>query len=131
MVTCRSFLAAGAALSISLPLTARRFAVAQAAADYQTTSPDPERWDEFLTNISNMWATEPNWTMDQIAAIETPFLVLDGEDEEVIDIDHVRLLAELLPNGTLLLMPGTGHFAMYDQPEKFTRIVADYLDPPA
>ena len=61
-------------------------------------------------------------------SIQTPILVLDGIDEEVIDIDHVRLLADLLPNGELLLMPGTGHFAMVDQPAEFTLIVVDYLD---
>lgn len=63
-------------------------------------------------------------------SIQTPILVLDGIEEEVIDIDHVRLLAELLPNGVLQLMPGTGHFAMIDQPDEFARIVVEYLDSP-
>ncbi len=75
-----------------------------------------------------MWTTEPNWTQEEMRSIQTPILVLDGLEEEVIDIDHVRLLAELLPNGTLELMPGTGHFAMIDQPEAFARIVVNYLD---
>lgn len=102
--------------------------IEQAAADYLTTSPAPERWDEFLANISNMWATEPNWTMEQIASIGTPFLVLDGAEEEAIDLNQTRLMAELMPNATLMLMEGTGHFAMIEQPEKFNRIVLDYLD---
>jgi pimeloyl-ACP methyl ester carboxylesterase len=63
-------------------------------------------------------------------SIQTPILVLDGLEEEVIDVDHARLLAELLPNGTLELLPGTGHFAMIDQPAEFSRIVVDYLDAP-
>jgi pimeloyl-ACP methyl ester carboxylesterase len=75
-----------------------------------------------------MYAAEPNWTRQEMASIQTPVLVLDGIDEEVIDIDHVRVLAELLPNGELLLMPETGHFAMVDQSEEFTRIVVEYLD---
>jgi pimeloyl-ACP methyl ester carboxylesterase len=33
-----------------------------ASAEYQEISPEPERWDEFLGNISNMWATEPIYT---------------------------------------------------------------------
>ncbi|MCA9861202.1 MAG: alpha/beta hydrolase, partial [Thermomicrobiales bacterium] len=81
---------------------------------YQEHSPHPERWDELLANLRNMWTTEPNWTPAEIASIETPVLVLDGLDEEVIDIEHARLMADLLPNGELLLMPDTGHFAMYD-----------------
>ncbi len=95
---------------------------------YREQSPHPDRWDEFVANIYQTWITEPDWSEDQMRSIQTPILVLDGIDEEVIDIDHVRLLADLLPNGELLLMPGTGHFAMVDQPAEFTRIVVDYLD---
>lgn len=95
---------------------------------YQEQSPHPERWDELMSNMRATWTTEPNWTPDEMRSIPTTMLVLHGVEEEVIDIDHARLLAELLPNGRLCLMPGTGHFAMYDQPDEFTRIVADYID---
>lgn len=105
---------------------AERF-IAENPGRYQEQSPHPERWDEVLANLRTMWTTEPNWTADEMRSIRTPVLVLDGLDEEVIDIEHVRLLAELLPNGTLELMPGTGHFAMIDQPKEFTRIVSEYL----
>jgi pimeloyl-ACP methyl ester carboxylesterase len=36
-------------------------------------------------------------------------------------------MAELMPNADLLLMPDTGHFAMFEQPEEFNTIVVDYL----
>ena len=101
---------------------------AESPKRYREQSPHPERWDEFMANLRQTYATEPTWTQDEMASIQTPILVLDGIDEEVIDIDHVRLLAELLSNGELHLMPGTGHFAMVDQPDEFTRIVVDYLD---
>lgn len=101
--------------------------IARASEDYQKLSPHPERWDEFLANISNMWATEPNWTMDQIASITTPFLILDGAEEEAIDLNQTKLMAVLMPNAELLLIPGTGHFAMFEKPEEFNQIVLDYL----
>ncbi len=108
---------------------AERF-MAENPGRYQADSPAPERWDEFLANLHQMWTTEPNWTRDDMRSIQTPILVLDGIEEEVIDIDHVRLLAKLLPNGTLELMPSTGHFAMVDQPAEFTQIVLNYLEAP-
>jgi pimeloyl-ACP methyl ester carboxylesterase len=101
---------------------------AESPKRYREQSPHPERWDEFMASLRQMYAAEPNWTRQEMASIQTPVLVLDGIDEEVIDIDHVRVLAELLPNGELLLMPETGHFAMVDQSEEFTRIVVEYLD---
>jgi pimeloyl-ACP methyl ester carboxylesterase len=99
-----------------------------AAAEYQENSPAPERWDEFLGNISNMWATQPNYTEEQLQSITTPFLILDGEEEEAIDLNQTKLMALLIPEAELVLMPGTGHFAMFEQPEEFNRIVEEFLD---
>ena len=36
-------------------------------------------------------------------------------------------MALLIPGAELVLMPGTGHFAMFEQPEEFNQIVMDYL----
>lgn len=101
--------------------------IAAAAADYQKLAPQPERWDEFLANISHMWATEPNYTEDQLKSITTPFLILDGAKEEAIDLNQTKLMALLIPNAKLVIMPDTGHFAMFEQPAEFNRIVLDYL----
>jgi pimeloyl-ACP methyl ester carboxylesterase len=101
--------------------------IEHASEEYLENSPAPERWDEFLTNISNMWATQPNYTMEQLQSITTPFLILDGEEEEAIDLNQTKLMALLIPGAELVLMPGTGHFAMFEQPEEFNQIVMDYL----
>ena len=101
--------------------------IAMAAEDYQTMAPDPTQWDTFLGNIGNMWATEPNYTAEQLGAIATPFLILDGEEEEAIDIDHAREMAALIPGAELHLIPGTGHFALWEKPTEFNQIILDYL----
>jgi len=101
--------------------------VERASEDYQRLSPHPERWDEFLGNISNMWATEPNYTEEQLRSITTPFLILDGAKEEAIDLNQTKLMALLVPGAELVIMPDTGHFAAFEQPEEFARIVLDYL----
>ena len=98
-----------------------------AAAEYQENSPEPERWDEFLANISNMWATQPNYTEEQLRSITTPFLILDGAKEEAIDLNQTKLMALLIPGAELVIMPDTGHFALFEQPEEFSKIVLDFL----
>jgi len=95
--------------------------------DYLVLSPAPERWDEFLTNISVMWATLPNYADEQLTTITTPFLILDGQGEEAIDLNQTKLMALLIPGAELNLMPGTGHFAMFEQPDIFNQIVIEYL----
>lgn len=74
-----------------------------------------------------MWATEPNFTPAQLGAITTPLLILDGKDEEAIDTNHTKAMADLIPSAELRLIPGTGHFAMWDKPEEFNHIVLDFL----
>jgi pimeloyl-ACP methyl ester carboxylesterase len=36
-------------------------------------------------------------------------------------------MAELIPGAEFVLMPDTGHFAVFEKPEEFNRIVLDYL----
>lgn len=102
--------------------------IERASQEYQENSPAPERWDDFLANISNMWATQPNYTDEQLTTITTPFLILDGAKEEAIDLNQTKLMALLIPNAELMIMPDTGHFALFEQPEEFLKIVQDYLE---
>jgi pimeloyl-ACP methyl ester carboxylesterase len=102
--------------------------IARAGEEYQQNSPEPQRWDEFLANISNMWATQPNYTDDQLKSITTPFLILDGAKEEAIDLNQDKLMALLIPNAELAIMPDTGHFALFEQPQEFLQIVQGFLD---
>jgi pimeloyl-ACP methyl ester carboxylesterase len=62
-----------------------------------------------------------------LQSIGVPVLVLDGEEEEFIKPEHARQLAELIPGATLVMMPGTGHFAPFAKPAVFDQIVLDYL----
>jgi len=39
------------------------------AEDYARLSPTPDQFDAFVTQISGMWASQPNWTDAQVAAI--------------------------------------------------------------
>ncbi len=102
--------------------------IARASEEYQQNSPEPEKWDTFLANIGTMWATQPNYSDEQLTTITTPFLILDGTKEEAIDLNQTKLMGLLIPDAELVIMPDTGHFAMFEQPEEFTQIVLDFLD---
>jgi pimeloyl-ACP methyl ester carboxylesterase len=99
-----------------------------ALADYAKLSPAPDRVDAFLDNIGNMWATEPNFTKEEMMGITVPTLILDGWDEEAIYPSHDFEMAELIPNAELVLMPNVGHFAMFATPDMFNSIVLNYLE---
>jgi len=100
---------------------------AKRVAQYQRLSPQPERWDEFLTALLQLWSTEPNYTDEQLASITTPFLILDGAEEEFVNPDQPVRMAALIPGAELVIMPGVGHFAMFAQSAVFNQIVLDFL----
>ncbi|MCB9452281.1 MAG: alpha/beta hydrolase [Anaerolineaceae bacterium] len=101
--------------------------IEMAAGDYLKLSPTPDGFDAFLANIGNMWATEPNFTSEELNGITTPTLILDGMEEEAIYPEHALEMAKLIPTADLLLMGGIGHFAMWDKTEAFNHILLDYL----
>lgn len=101
--------------------------IEMAAADYARLSPNPDNFDTFLANISNMWATEPNYTKEEMSSITVPTLILDGILEEAIYPEHDLEMATLIPTADLVLMGGVGHFAMWENTEEFNHIILDYL----
>jgi pimeloyl-ACP methyl ester carboxylesterase len=99
----------------------------QMAADYEQFAPDPHEMDVLGDELTKLYKAAPNFTEDQLRSIPTPFLILDGAEEELISPDQPERLAEWIPNATLILMPDVGHFAPVQQPEEFNRIVLEYL----
>jgi len=53
-----------------------------------------------------------------LARIEVPTLVI-GAQHDTMDPDHMREMAEALPNGRYLHCPEGSHMAMYDDPEVY------------
>ena len=101
--------------------------IEMAAGDYARLSPDPDNFDNFLANIGNMWATEPNYTVEQMQGITVPTLFIDGMQEEAIYPAHDLEMAELVPGADLFLMGGVGHFAMWEKTDQFNRVILDWL----
>lgn len=104
--------------------------IEMAAGDYARLSPDPDNFDTFLENIGNMWATEPNYTEEQMRGITVPTLILDGIEEEAIYPEHDLEMAMLIPNADLVLMGGVGHFAMWEATDEFNEIILAFLRRP-
>ena len=58
--------------------------IERAGHEYAEHSATPKEYDAFVDQISKMWADQPNWTDDQLKAIDTPVLVVDGDHDEAI-----------------------------------------------
>lgn len=97
------------------------------ADGYRAVSPQPERAELVLEKIRSMLLYLPDYSKKQLKDISVPVLVLDGENEEIVEPTHARELSKQIPGSKLVIMPDTGHFAPYEQPAAFARIVLDFL----
>jgi pimeloyl-ACP methyl ester carboxylesterase len=96
-------------------------------ATYRRLSPEPERFEELLGVLDELTTAGPNYSEADLKSITVPVLILDGAEDEFITPDQPVRLAELIPEATLVIMPGTGHFATNARPGLFNQIVLEYL----
>jgi pimeloyl-ACP methyl ester carboxylesterase len=67
--------------------------------------------------------------MDRLyLAEDVPFLIVWGDRDPVIPIEHGRTAHEAVPHSRLVEIPGAGHWPMLDQPELFCDELADFIE---
>ncbi len=54
-------------------------------------------------------------------------LVIHGDDDALIPREHGERLAELIPGASWRLLPGVGHLAPWEAPERLSELVLDFL----
>ena len=96
-------------------------------ADYRRLAPEPERFEELTDVLDALYKVAPNYSDAELQSITVPVLILDGAADEFVTPDQPVHMAALIPGATLVIMPGTGHFAMSAKPGLFNPIVLDYL----
>jgi pimeloyl-ACP methyl ester carboxylesterase len=74
-----------------------------------------------------MWASQPNWTADQLARIKAPTVIADGEHDEGIKREHTEQIAREIPGAKLLILPDVSHFAIIQNPSLFSGAVLAFL----
>ena len=62
-----------------------------------------------------------------------PMAVVWGEDDQVIPVSHAERAGVLAPTARVEVIPNAGHFPHKDHPQRFARIVHDFVrsTPPA
>ena len=102
--------------------------IQRAKQEYERYSSTPREYDSFYEQISKMWASEPNWTDGQLAAITAQVQVADGDHDEAIKREHTEYIATTIPHAGLLLLPNASHFAFLQDPDFFNYAVLHFLN---
>jgi pimeloyl-ACP methyl ester carboxylesterase len=126
----KSIVAIGANYHYSAPL--KDFLEARVSeedqAEYNLISPDaPHTLLEKTIRMNEIWKTEPDISLSQIASIQCPVLVMAGDDD-VIAHDHTISLYEALPLGQLAIIPGTSHGLVKEKPALLIAVIMQFLE---
>lgn len=98
------------------------------AGDYVKMSPTPDQFDAFVAQISEMWATQPNWTDAELAKITTPITIALGDHDEAITRAHTDHMAAVIPGSTEVILKDVSHFAMIQAPGEYTAAIRAAID---
>ena len=126
----KSIVAIGANFHYSAPLSdfTEAFVSEEDQAEYNLISPDaPHTLLEKIKRMNEIWKTEPDISLSQIASIQCPVLVMAGDDD-VIKHEHTIALYENLPLGQLAILPGTSHGLVKEKPDLMLAIITQFLE---
>jgi hypothetical protein len=56
-----------------------------------------------------------------------PMLIVWGSDDRVIPVKHARTAAAVAPGAVVEVLPNSGHFPHKDHPERFVKIINDFI----
>lgn len=96
------------------------------ATSYRRKSPNPEEWERFVYSSKKMWLDETWIPKELLPTIECKVLVLFGDRDQFIPLNHATEIHAELPNSELCILPNLGH-EIFSNPELVSPILIQFL----
>jgi pimeloyl-ACP methyl ester carboxylesterase len=94
---------------------------------YENVAPDPDYWPKIWHKVANIqWG---GFSKEELASIQAPILIAVG-DHDFVHLEHALEAFRLIPNAELAVIPDSGHFAPYSEPERVIPVVKHFLEKP-
>ena len=87
-------------------------------------------FDAAAAALAPVWREPASFTKDQLRSIKARALIGDGDRDEIIELAQIKEMATLIPNAQLLVLEGTSHFALWQDPVAYTKALLDFLTAP-
>lgn len=71
-----------------------------------------------ITDLFVNWDQWPMATQLRLSAIRTPTLIMHGEKDELVPLDHARQFAAAIPGSQLIVYQGVGHIPPEEAPAR-------------
>jgi pimeloyl-ACP methyl ester carboxylesterase len=58
---------------------------------------------------------------------DVPSMIVWGEGDRIIPVEHAYAAHEMLPESRLEILPGSGHFLFNDDPDLFVSLLREFM----
>ena len=65
---------------------------------------------------------------ERLKAVEAPVLIVVGSLDGMTGVQAGHIIADMLPNATVVELPDTGHYPWVESPEAFRTTVVSFLE---
>jgi len=79
------------------------------ATSYKNISPNPDHWEDFVYNSKEMWLQDIWIPLEILPKIKSKVLVLFGDRDQFIPLNHSIDIYNNLPNSELCVLPNMYH----------------------
>lgn len=108
------------------PKTFNAYAV-KCKSDFMRLSKTPSAYDTTVNALLPIWRSQGGFTKAQMRSIKAPTVVADGDHDEIINLDHIKEMALLIPNANVVVFADASHFAHWQDPESFNKALVEFL----
>jgi pimeloyl-ACP methyl ester carboxylesterase len=98
----------------------------QMAVAYKEKSPNPDRWEEFVYFSKDMWLQDVWIPEDILPGIETDVLILFGDRDQYVPLEHALEIYRALPLSELCVLPDLQH-DVFKHPKLVQPVLIDFL----
>ena len=106
---------------------------------YRRVAPDPDAWTSLVVKVNELDRTGESWPREQIAGLQAPTLLING-DADIVRPEHAVEMFRLLdrdaagevakkPRAQLALLPGTTHEGVLDRVDWLSSMIIAFLTP--
>jgi len=100
---------------------------AKCRADHTRLGNTAKSFQAQITAMLPVWRNPGGFTKDQIRSIKAPTLVALGDHDEIIEQAQIEEMSKLIPKGQLAIFENTSHFAMWQDPKAFNKVLLEFL----
>ena len=94
---------------------------------YKKVNPQPDKWEKFVLDTRSMWLDFPYVDGTILNNINAPTLVVLGENDVAITVEHALEMHRAIEGSNLGIIPNAGHCVSNTKPDLLSEITIDFL----